>query len=145
MISKTLNEAFPDTTMDDFLSENPEVREQAEAFRLEQAENGRLAGYFRQEQEKIEAEKQSLNWLDGRLSLYEGSNIPASMLQTMRASGNGYLSLENMAVNMAAAVLLKQIAPELRNLAWKDLAETEAKFEVFKKENAAVLKKLGLI
>lgn len=145
MISKTLDQAFPDTSLSDFIADNPKIAEQAEAYRLEQEENGRKAAYFRQQQDKIETEKQSLNFLLERLSLYEGANLPSAMLENMRASGNGYLGLEGVAVNMAAAALLKQLAPELRRLAAKNLADMEAKFELFKKENASVLKKLGLI
>ena len=145
MDSKTLTEAFPDTTMDEFLSQNPEISAKAEAFRFEQEENGRKASYFRQQLDKIETEKMNLNWLEDRLNLYSGANIPERMLEVMRASGSGYLGLEGVAVNMAAAALIKQFAPELRKLAAKNLADMESKFNRFKAENAAVLKKLELI
>jgi hypothetical protein len=82
--------------------------------------------------------------LFARLDFAKNCDIPTSILDAVK-NQMAPAAIFKIADIFSGPALVRQFEPELRALATKELRAVEDKFKTFKKENAALLKELGLI
>ena len=142
---KTIAEAYPDTTRDDILAENPELQRRVEAKRLEKENDGRLVSRFRQQQSVLADKDQQLfsflQLLDGLKEI----NFPAVLMANTRNSQNGLLVISQVAGNFAGAWIVKSCEPQLRQMATQELSDLKRDFEKLVDDNRAALRRMELI
>jgi hypothetical protein len=104
----------------------------------------RGAESFRTKTGQLAEEKDFHAALVHQCQFYQQAAIARSIYSNTRKGPRGVAGLEDMAATLSPAYLLSLFANDIAKLSAQRVSELEADLAAFKKENASLLKELGL-
>jgi hypothetical protein len=107
--------------------------------------DGFVAARFRWFSDAITRQENIVSGLQQSCELYVGSSIPKTLYENSRNHPNGPAQLPNLARELMPALLLREHGAAVVKLGEKELHDLRSEFDGFKRDNSAIIQKLGLV